>query len=221
MVELVLNLAFVLYVGASWLRNDLWLRITLMASSVCSLIVGVLIASPSMAGWNAAFVIVMGFRICRVVLAEQRIDISPEEAWIRAAVFPTMSRVDFVRLWEAGEEQTFIDEPLVVEGEPTDRLVLVLGGSPRVVQGSDTVARLGSGQFAGEMAFATGALASATVEPAGAPIRCRAWSTEALKGLLRTSPDLEVAFEKGVSIDLAAKIGANHRSHRAPALTRF
>ena len=206
MDEAVLNVAFALYVGASWLRSELWLRVVLMVSSVFSMIAGLLIGSPSMVGWNIAFVAVMGVRVAKLLAERRSIELSEEEAWIRAEVFPGLAPVDFVRVWEAGEERVFEEAPLVSEGELADELMLVMSGAPAVSRDGALIATLGPGQFAGEMAFATSAPSNATVTPAGQPARCRVWSTTRLRGLFRTSPELGAGFEQAISVDLVAKV---------------
>jgi len=208
MAEIVLNIAFVFYVGSSWLRSDLWLRIVLMLSSVCSTIAGILIGSPSMIAWNGAFVVLMGWRVGRVLLQRRSIELSGEETWIRSAVFPDLSPIDFVRLWEMGEDRVYEDAPLVVEGEATEELMLVLSGAPNVRRNGRPVATLWSGQFAGEMAFATQAPANATVVPGHTPVRCRVWSTARLRGLVRTSPEIAAGLEQAISVDLAGKLSS-------------
>lgn len=221
MAEVVLNIAFALYVGASWLRSELWLRVTLMASSACSVVVGVLIGSPSMIAWNAVFVVAMAARVARVVALRTSIELSAEEAWIRAAVFPGMSRRDFVHLWEAGEDRVYEQESLLVEGDTTDELMLILSGAPLVRCRGEVVANLWSGQFAGEMAFATRAPATASVSPDGKPVRCRVWSATRLRGVFRASPELALAFEQAVSVDVISKFEAADRSHRRSSSARL
>ena len=52
MAEVILNVAFVVYVGSSWLKQELWLRVGLMISSLGSFLFGVLIDSPTTIVWN-------------------------------------------------------------------------------------------------------------------------------------------------------------------------
>lgn len=208
MAEVVLNIAFALYVGASWLRSELWLRVVLMASSTCSTLVGILIASPSMVAWNAAFVVVMGARVARVWAQQRAVELSGEEAWIRAAVFPGLSDVSFHRLWQVGEDRVFAQSPLVAEGDVSDELMLVLSGAPVVRRQGETIATLWSGQFAGEMAFATNAPSNATVEPQDKPVRCRVWSASELRRLFADAPEIACGFEQAVSVDLISKLEA-------------
>lgn len=85
-------------------------------------------------------------------------------------------------------------------------MLLVLEGGAIVERKGRRLADLGRGAFAGEMAFATGAPASATVRAVDAPVRCRVWSTEMLRGLLRASPEISNKLERVISADLVAKL---------------
>lgn len=112
------------------------------------------------------------------------------------------------------------DEPLLVQGDASDELMLVLSGTPVVRRGGEVVANLWSGQFAGEMAFATQAPATATVSPDGKPVCCRVWSTTRLRGLFHTSPELAVAFEQAVSVDVISKLETSQLARRGSARAR-
>lgn len=216
MSEIVLNVAFVLYVGASWLKRELWLRIGLMGSSLGSLIFGILIDSPTSIVWNMLFLVATGYRVVQMLRADANIELTDEEASMHRRVFPSLDRAEFLRVWEVGVDLEFRTAPLVIEGRPVDRLVLLLDGEAAVERGDRRLAVLTSGTFAGEMAFATGADASATVRPMG-PVRGRVWSTDMLRGVLRANPELTSKLERVISSDLVAKLSASEPARIAAA----
>lgn len=206
MGEVIGNIAYVVFVGSSWLKQELWLRVGLSVASLGFVLFGVLIDSPTTVVWNLLFGLITAYRVFRMITADRNIVMTTDEIEIHESVFPTLTRGEFLRLWDVGIEHEFRTAPLVAEGEDVTRLLLVLDGDAIVEREGRRLADLGRGAFAGEMAFATGAPASATVRALDAPVRCRVWSTEMLRGLLRASPEISNKLERVISADLVAKL---------------
>lgn len=92
----------------------------------------------------------------------------------------------------AGRSETRLYGPgerIVVAGDPGDELFVVVDGEVRVLVGADEVARLGAGDFFGEMSLLTGEDRTATVEAIGA-CRVVVVGHQALKRALEEEPEL-------------------------------
>ena len=94
------------------------------------------------------------------------------------------------KLLSAGEEHVFeAGETVIRQGEGGGDAFVILGGFARVVRDRKDVARLGAGQFFGEVAMLDGRPRTADVV-AETGLRCIALSRETVKRALRSEPDL-------------------------------
>jgi CRP-like cAMP-binding protein len=83
-------------------------------------------------------------------------------------------------------------------------LVLASGHAAVKARGRE-IATLGSGQFAGEMSFLTGAKTTAAVE-AVEPVRFVSWATADLEHFLGQHPEARAALQLVIGRDLASKL---------------
>ncbi|MBT8200318.1 MAG: popeye domain-containing protein, partial [Acidimicrobiia bacterium] len=70
-IDLYLNLAYVAYVIAPAIKNELWLRVLLALNAVAFSIWGTLIGNMSVVFWNGLFTVISVFAIVRL-LRERR-----------------------------------------------------------------------------------------------------------------------------------------------------
>jgi len=94
------------------------------------------------------------------------------------------------RLLAAGEERFYgTGEHVVRQGESGIESFVILAGSARVMRDGQEVARLGPGQFFGEVSMLDGRLRTADVVADGS-LRVIALSRETLRSALRSEPEL-------------------------------
>jgi len=94
------------------------------------------------------------------------------------------------KLLSAGEEHEFsAGDRVIRQGERGADAFVILSGHALVVRDGREVARLGAGQFFGEVAMLDGRPRTADVV-AESRLRCIALSRETVKGALRAEPDL-------------------------------
>ena len=86
--------------------------------------------------------------------------------------------------------------------------MFIVSGVAKVVRDGSTVAELGAGQFAAEMSFLSGKVASADVLADG-EITLKAWDQSRLSLLEQVNPALLLKLQRILSQDLAAKALAN------------
>ena len=89
-----------------------------------------------------------------------------------------------------GEEHTFdAGETVITQGERGGDAFVILSGRAAVVRDGREIARLGPGQFFGEVAMLDGRPRTADVV-AQSPLRATALSRDTVKRALRSEPDL-------------------------------
>lgn len=112
--------------------------------------------------------------------------LSAPEGSILGALPPAMRET----LLSGGEEHVFEPgETVIRQGERGEDAFVILGGFARVVRDGRDVARLGAGQFFGEVAMFDGRPRTADVV-AETSLRCVALSRDTFKRALRAGPDL-------------------------------
>jgi flavin reductase (DIM6/NTAB) family NADH-FMN oxidoreductase RutF len=112
--------------------------------------------------------------------------LSAPEGSILGALPPAMRE----RLLSAGEEHVFESgETVIRQGERGGDAFVILGGYARVVRDGREVARLGAGQFFGEVAMLDGRPRTADVIAEGG-LRCVALSRDTFRRALAAEPEL-------------------------------
>jgi len=78
MGEVIGNIAYVVFVGSSWLKQELWLGVGLAVASL-GFVLFVLIDSPTTVVWNLLFGLITAYRVFRMITADRNIVMTPEE----------------------------------------------------------------------------------------------------------------------------------------------
>jgi CRP-like cAMP-binding protein len=90
----------------------------------------------------------------------------------RVPIFSELSPRQLRRVLRATEEYVYMDgSTIVAERATTEQLFVILEGSVRVVRGGRTVARMGTGDFFGEISLLDGGPRTASIVAEG-PVRC-------------------------------------------------
>jgi CRP-like cAMP-binding protein len=114
-----------------------------------------------------------------------------KRAWLAAVpLFRGCSPEVLQRLAAVVSETDFApDQPIVLQGQVGNGLYIVVSGAARVVQGADVLARLGPGDFFGELAVIDQQPRSASAYAEG-PSSCLALASWDLMALLAEEPAL-------------------------------
>lgn len=210
----LINGGYALMLAALAARDILWLRVILMGAQAMLGSYGLVIHNHAMAFWNFAFVGINGVRVLGLLAERRPIQLPRDQDSIYRQVFASMSRREFLLLWEMGETRTVDGRQLIRAGERQTELVLLLDGEVVVRKDGQELARLGRGSFVAEMSFVTGDAASADVIADGA-VRLLAWPQEKLNRLEQLNPALLVRLQKILARDLSGKVKAASRAARA------
>lgn len=211
-LELILvHGGYALMLVALLARDILWLRATLIVAQTLLGWYGFHAGIAAVAFWNFIFV---GINIVRAIslLAERRpIRLPRDQELIYQQLFASMSRREFLYLWEMGDPREYDGRQLIRDGEKQKELVLLLDGEVVVRKDGKDLARLGRGKFVAEMSFVTGEPASADVIATG-KVRCLAWPQEKIQSLEQLNPVLLIKLQKILARDLSGKVRAANRS---------
>lgn len=210
----VLNGAYLLMVISPLFRKMLWLRVTVVLSSVFFVAYGLVAGIVSVAVWNGVFGLFHLFHIGRLVKARRAKSLSPKEQLIRDSLFRQMDPEDFVLFWEMGRPERYIDAVLCEEGQPQRELILILEGHVDITSAAGRhLAEAGRHELVGEMSFLSGQPATADVCTRG-EMTARVWDQDGLRGLERLRPEAALSLTRSLGSTVSLKLsGAESGSH--------
>jgi hypothetical protein len=209
-VEYVVYLAFLFALAGYLARDELWLRLLMLAASANYLayyyavtdapLWSAILTSGTLALVNLAMIVV-------VILERTTFTMTKPVASIYRS-FDMLTPGQFRRIMRHGTIRR-AEEPvrLTTEGMRVEKLHFVTDGGVTVTkQGRRT--EIPARIFVGEIAYATGNVASATVEvsPGSAWVE---WDQEALRRLTRRFPALGVALVAQFNVDLLGKVATS------------
>lgn len=207
-MDYLIHTANVIYIFSYLVRDILWLRI-LIVVAICFVIPFYYFQpTPLMAPvyWNLLFA---GINIVQIgiLLVERRpVELSENEQRLYQQVFRRLTPREVFRLFRIAKwRKAQPGEILVQQGAVLDGLMLINHGTASVHVNEAEVAKLGEGHFIGEMSYITGGKTSARVV-ADSDLDYVYWPTEALESFLRKQPDLRIALNAIIGVDLAGKL---------------
>ncbi len=221
-LQFLVHASYIFAAAAFLVREILWLRCLAVLASLCIAATAFLAPDGPLWGtiaWDIAFIAINTGHILYLIYERTRLRLSDDEGSLKATTFAALGVLLTLRLLRRG---TWRDYPagavLATQGEPLSRLRAVSSGEAAVkAEGRGEIARIRQGHFIGEIAFLTGASATATVI-AATPLRCIEWDGGALAGLLERNSELRAGLYAAMGADLAAKIAGQNRAWGAAEL---
>lgn len=209
-VSTLVYLAFLFGVLGFLARDELLLRLLMLGASALYLVYYYHVTAAPL--WDSVITTaVLGgvnlVMIAVVVLERTTLSMSADSTALLRH-FPMLSPGQFRRLLNSARRVS-ATEPVVLtrENAPVDRLWYVYEGALRIDK-AGRVSRVDNAMFVGELAFLTGAPASASVSvEAGA--RYLEWDAPALQALIGKSRGLQVALQAQFNSDLVRKVTAS------------
>lgn len=203
-------LAFAFALAAYLARDELWLRLLMLAASVNYLLFYYFATEEPL--WDAiltsGLLAIVNLVVIGIVVTERTtLAMSRQVASIYRS-FDMLTPGQFRRIMRLGQIRT-ADQPvrLTTEGQPVDKLSFVTEGVVVVTkQGRRT--EIPARIFVGEIAYATGRPASATVDVLPGAVWIE-WDQEALRRLTRRVPSLGVALVAQFNADLLDKVASS------------
>ena len=211
-IGVLVYLAFIFDMLGFMARDELWLRLLMLTASAFYLVYyffvtdtplwDALITNGVLAGINLVMIVI-------VILERTTLTMSEEHTQLYRS-FSMLTPGQFRRLIRSAEAiEATAPRTLTTKGAPLDHLYFVSHG-PVVVDKFGQKTRISDQTFVGEIAYLTGAPASAdvTVEPGA---KYLSWPVDLLHRISRKHPALQVALAAQMNVDLAYKV-----AHSAP-----
>lgn len=209
MYQIFVHLTYSLIAVSFLLRDILWLRITSIVASSCSITFSyILPGGPvwEVIGWNCVFILINGTRIVLLIRERMQVNFSDEEREIYDKFFSNFPAVDFMKLMRVAKwDDIDADTTLIEQGETVHALLLIYRGEASIRVDGKEVVRQGDGAFIGEMSFMTNQPASATVVTVG-PTRMVSWPKLDLMHMLDRNPNIRMNLQGILGTDMARKL---------------
>ena len=207
--EALLHIAFLTVAVAFLVRDVLWLRgLSIIAYSMFMAVASLTHpdAPWTLIAWYGGFIAINLAHGVWLICERQMCRLTADERSLLEMAFPALDQLTLKRLLRHGHWESL--EPgvrLTQAGMHPERLYVIFDGRVDVHRHGKTVAAIGPGHFVGEMAFVTGARASADTV-VGAPLRVFVWDQLELRQACRRRPELREAVYSAIGPDLARKI---------------
>lgn len=202
---LLVNIGYALMLIALLARDILWLRGILVLAQSTFIAYGVVNDLPPAVYWNALFILINGYQIAHI-LAERRAVALPQHLRdLYETKFAALTRNEFQHFWDWGEINEYESGIIYREGDDHDEVILILAGEVRIVRRGRELARLGPGDFLGEISFLTGRSASAD-SIADGYVQYIGWNKERLWHLQEKKPDLLIKIQGILSREVTEKL---------------
>lgn len=202
------HVSYTLIAVSYWLTNIFWLRVTAVVGLAFE-IVYFRLSGGSMhtgIGWDVVFIFINLYQIYRLFEERRRLASLEDVHLLRQGAFAGLEDFHLSRLVQAGGWKDFpAGEVLTREGSAVPGLTLICRGDAVVEAGGNKVASLSDGALVGEMAFATGHPASATVTLTR-PTRAFVFDMAKLRDLAENDESVAGAIHRIVGRDLSAKL---------------
>lgn len=207
-MDYLIHSANVIYIFSYLVRDILWLRILIVVAISFVIPFYYYQPVPLMVPvyWNILFA---GINIVQIgfLLVERRpVTLSDQEQKLYEQVFRRLTPREVYKLFKIAQWKKLpAGEILVRQDTNLDSLMLINKGVASVQIKGQEAAKLDEGHFVGEMSYLTGAMTSASVI-AASELEYVEWPTTSLETFLRKYPDLRIALNAIIGVDLAGKL---------------
>jgi len=213
--DLFVSAAYVLYVVAPAIRDELWLRVALFFNSFGFAIWGLWIGSWPVVVANVLFCFMSLRQMHRAWLERRPADLPGDVLALGEALFPGMHARDLEALWDLGAEYVVGFEELTRLGDANEELFIVMDGSVEVELADGLRVTRTAPTVVGEVTLLNPDIAgaTATVHTLGARLwRC---PKAAVIGYQTDQPRFAAAFIGGLSTEMASRVLRTNVPHIA------
>jgi CRP-like cAMP-binding protein len=202
------HIAYAIIAISYLLTNIFWLRLAAVVGIGFEIVYFVFSGSavwPSIA-WDSAFILINLVQLG--ILLRDRFSLKltkDEEAFIKPIV-GDLDKAQVAQLLRTAQWRTLPEGTVVTtETEPVRELTFICEGRTQVEVRDQVVAHIGAGAFVGDVSFATGVAATATVTTEE-PVRVLAFDQEKLKALCKRDEQIAHALYRRIGGGLADKM---------------
>ncbi len=203
-MNILVDLANITYVISYSVRDVLWLRIFAVLGGTMLLPYYYLQPTPLMVPiyWGIGFIALNLFWVILLLLERRPVKLTDEEQRLYRLVFRTLTPREMLKLLKLARwEDKAAGDVLVQEGEPLQRLSIIVSGKAAVHKDGQKVSELIEGQFVGEVSFMVDQIAPVTII-ASEPVRQVSWHRDELRKFLKNKKELQAALQLIIGINL-------------------
>lgn len=207
-MEALIHTANVIYLVSYVMRDILWLRFFTVAAAICLIFYFYLRPDPLMVPiyWNLLFIALNAYWIARLLYERRPVTLTEDEKDLCNLVFGTISPREMTNLLKIGTwEVAQADECFVAAGSQLNTLMVIHSGRACVEVDGKSIQDLHPGQFIGSISFVTDETAPTNIV-ALETTRYFCWSKAKLKTYLTKNPELHVAIQATLGIDLTRRL---------------
>jgi hypothetical protein len=199
-----ITVANVLYLASYSVHDILWLRI--LSVIAATLLIPYYMIQPvpltAAIAWNAVFIAINVYWIVRLILERRPVHFTPDEARLRELSFPSLTPREARDLFASGAwEEIAPGASLVEYDKKNGRFSVILHGLADVLYESAKIAELGEGQFVGGLDLCADVTPDFDVL-VRERVRVMCWPRVRLEAFVAKRPDVELALERSVGLQL-------------------
>ena len=207
-LDVLVNVANVVYLFSYSVRDILWLRILTVAGAMLLMPYYYFQAAPLWApiSWNAVFISINIYWITRLLLDRRPVPFSDEERRLYRVAMRNVRERDAFRLLRMGAWSSLpAGATLLTQGHTVESLVLIVEGEANVEMDGVPVDSLGQGRFLGGAALLSRdkQFAAPVSVTASRPLRVIVWQFAELKSLFEKNLELEADIEACLGLELS------------------
>lgn len=211
-MEQLIHLGNALIFASFAVADVLWLRVLQIVASAAFIGYFVALERSAPIVWNVAFIALNLVHTLRILHQRRSVTLTPEQEKVYLRAFRSLTRREFVTLLSRGAWRGAASgEALITRGESPEELLLLTEGRVAVVVGGEEIARMGPGNFIGEMSFFTAKPPSVDVR-ALSRVRMIGWPVEPLRRFLDAQPEVRAKLERVIGADVIDKVRASHQA---------
>lgn len=209
-----IHAANILALLAYSVRDILWLRLLVIASSLIAVPYFVLQPKPlwPSVGWSSVFIVLNLFQSWRLFVERRPVKLTSEEEQVRKLALRDLPSRKVLQVLSIGSWTTAEPgEQLIEYGKSVDAISLVVSGKVQVTSAGKVLGELGPGDIVGSALLLSGAAADVEAVTVG-PVRAVRWEVGTLERYLYANPETRIALQRHLAQDLAGKLqrlGAN------------
>lgn len=214
------HISYILIAISYWLTNIFWLRVTAVIGLSMEIFYFQLSGGDLSTGigWDVVFIAINFYQLFWLYDEHRRAAKLEGAEHLTAGAFAGLSKLQIGRLAHVGQWRTIPPGTVLTqEGAAVAELFYLVAGEFTVEKAGEPVATVGRGAFVGEMAFLSGALASATVV-ASAEGRALVFDAARLHKVTETDEATASALHLMLGRDLAAKLRSMNSTLHQPSL---
>lgn len=202
------HVAYAIIAISYLLTNIFWLRLAAVVGIALEVLYFLFTGSPvwPSIAWDSAFILINVVQLGILLRDRLSLKLSADEQAFIKPIVGDLDKAQIAQLLRTAEWRTLEPGSVVtIEADPVHELTFICEGQTEVRVRNQLVAHVGAGAFVGDVSFATGVPATATVVTENA-VRVLAFDQAKLKALCKKDEQIAHALYRRIGGGLADKM---------------